>query len=42
VARGCGVDHFDVMAFPIHRSTTGMAARCAVDGAQIDGGEGEN
>jgi hypothetical protein len=40
-ARGRGGDHFDVMAFPVHRPVTGMAAWCAGDGRQIGGGEGE-
>src|ERR1035441_3543054 len=29
VARGRGGHHFDVMAFPVHRPATGMAAWCA-------------
>jgi len=41
VARGRGVDHFDVMAFPVHRPATGMVAWCAGDGREIGGGERE-
>ncbi len=41
VASGRSADSFDVMAFPVHRSVTGMAAWCADDGLEIGGGEGE-
>src|SRR5450631_4795071 len=41
VARGRGGHYFDVMAFPVHRPATGMAAWCAGDGLEIGGGEGE-
>ena len=41
VARGRGGDHFDVVAFPVHRPATGMAARYAGDGLEVGGGEGE-
>jgi hypothetical protein len=41
VASGCGGHHFDVMAFPVHRPATRMAAWCAGDGLEIGGGEGE-
>src|ERR1022692_5168494 len=41
VARGRGGDPFDVMALPVHRPATGMAAWCAGDGLEIGGGEGK-
>src|SRR5450631_1811917 len=41
VARGCGGDDFDVMAFPVHRPATGMAAWCAGDRLEISDGDGE-
>lgn len=39
VAGGRGADHFDVVAFPSHRPTTGVVARSAGDGAEIGGGK---
>jgi hypothetical protein len=41
VSCGRGGDHFDVMAFPVHRPATAMAAWCAGDGRQIGSGERE-
>jgi hypothetical protein len=41
VSCGRGGDHFDVMAFPVHRPPAGMAAWCAGDGRQIGGRESE-
>jgi hypothetical protein len=41
LAGGCGGDHFDVMAFPVHRPASGRLAGCAGEGRQIGGGQGE-
>ena len=41
VAGGRGADHFDVMAFPAHRATTGGTWRCSGDGGEIGDGEPE-
>ena len=41
LAGGRGADHFDVVAFPRRRATTGVAARGAGDGAEIGGGKSE-
>jgi hypothetical protein len=41
VARGRSGDQLDVMAFPVHRPATGMAAWCTGDGLEIGGGEGK-
>ncbi len=41
VALGRGGDHFDVMAFPVHRPATGTAAWCAGDGREIGSRERE-
>ena len=32
LAGGCGGDHFDVMAFPVHHPAGGLLARCAGEG----------
>jgi hypothetical protein len=41
LARGRGGDHFDVMAFPVHRLASGLLVRCAGEGHQIGDGETE-
>jgi hypothetical protein len=41
VAGSCGGDHFDVMAFPVHRPADGLLARCASEGFEVSGGQGE-
>jgi hypothetical protein len=41
LAGGCSGDHFDVMAFPVHRPASGLLAWCAGEGHQIGGGQGE-
>jgi hypothetical protein len=41
LAGGGAGDHFDVMAFPVHRLTCGLLARCAGEGRQIGDGEAE-
>jgi hypothetical protein len=38
LARGRGGDHFDVMAFPVHRLVGGLLARCAGEGAEVGDG----
>jgi len=38
---GCGGDHFDVMAFPVHRPAGGLLVWGAGEGHQIGGGQGE-
>ena len=34
-------DHLDVMAFPVHRVARGRLARCAGEGVEVGGGQGE-
>jgi hypothetical protein len=41
IAGGRGADHFDVVAFPSHRPTTGVVARGTDDGTEIGGGKSE-
>jgi hypothetical protein len=41
LAGGCGGDHFDVMAFPVHHPASGLLARYTGEGHQIGGGQGE-
>jgi len=41
LAGGCGGNHFDVMAFPVHRPASGLMTRCAGEGPQIGDGEAE-
>jgi hypothetical protein len=41
LAGGRDGDHFDVMAFPIHRPASGLMVRCAGEGRQIGDGEAE-
>ena len=41
LAGGRGGDHFDVMAFPVHRPAGGLMVWCAGEGLQIGGGEAE-
>jgi hypothetical protein len=41
LAGGGAGDHFDVMAFPVHRLAHGLLARCAGEGRQIGDGEAE-
>ena len=41
LAGGGGGDHFDVMAFPVHRPANGLVVRCAGEGLEIGDGEAE-
>ena len=41
LAGGRGGDHFDVMAFPVHRPASGLMVRCAGEGHQIGDGDAE-
>ena len=41
VAGGRGADHFNVMAFPAHRATTGGTGGCSGDSGEIGDGEPE-
>ncbi len=41
IAGGCGGDHFDVMAFPVHLVVAGTLARCSGDGVEVGDGEPE-
>ena len=38
LAGGCGGDHFDVMAFPVHHRASGLLARCAGEGTEVGDG----
>jgi len=41
LAGGRGGDHFDVMAFPVHRPASGLMVQCTGEGRQIGDGEAE-
>lgn len=41
LAGGRGGDHFDVMAFPVHRPASGLMVRCAGEGHQRVGADGQ-
>jgi hypothetical protein len=41
LAGGRGGDHFDVMAFPVHRPASGLMVRCAGERHQIGDGDAE-
>jgi len=41
IAGGCGADHFDVVALPVHLPVTGNLARRPGDGVEVGDGEPE-
>ena len=41
IAGGCGGDHFDVVALPVHLLVTGTLARRSGDGVEVGDGEPE-
>jgi hypothetical protein len=41
IAGGCGGDHFDVVAFPVHLLVAGTLARCSGDGIEVSDGKPE-
>jgi hypothetical protein len=41
VAGGCGVDYFDVMAFPVHLAATDRLRNCIGEGVEIGDGKPE-
>jgi hypothetical protein len=41
IAGGCGGDHFDVVALPVHLVVAGTLARCSGDGVEVGDGEPE-
>ena len=41
LAGGCGGDHFDVVAFPVHHPAGWLMVRCAGEGDQIGDGDAE-
>jgi hypothetical protein len=42
ITGGCGGDHFDVVAFPVHLLVAGTLARCSSDGVEVGDGEPES